>query len=175
MHAQEQTRLRLISPHQARTRALGRALGRVVSPGDVVALHGELGSGKTQLVKGLVEGVGAADAASVISPTFVLLQPYEGGSVSVFHVDAYRLSGVEEFYELGAWSLFSEGVTVIEWAERVARALPAERLEVELSHTSLESQRELVVRGVGQRGEGLLRTWVDLLRRRLPGALGVTS
>lgn len=112
------------------TEAFGAALGRLVRPGDVVALHGELGAGKTALVRGMARGMGI-DAAAVSSPTFVVAHRYEGSAVDgspgrvLWHVDAYRLAGEDELDSIG-WDRVMDGagVVAVEWAERIEGALP---------------------------------------------------
>ena len=118
--------LRSDSPE--RTRALGRALGTRAEPGTVLALIGPLGAGKTQLAKGVADGLGIT--AVVNSPTFVLMNEHVG-RLRLFHVDAYRLDDPEEALAVG---LFDErqgdGVTVVEWADRLDGWLPLERLDL---------------------------------------------
>lgn len=109
----------------------GAALAAALPERAVIALNGPLGAGKTRLVQGLAEELGV-DRREVVSPTFVLVQEYAGRR-PVFHFDAYRLHGDEEFWALGPEDYFSSpGVVVIEWAERVAGCLPAERLEIDI-------------------------------------------
>jgi tRNA threonylcarbamoyladenosine biosynthesis protein TsaE len=110
------------------TRRLGRAIGRAAQPGALVALDGPLGAGKTQLAKGIAEGLGVRSVVN--SPTFVLMNEHEG-RLHLFHVDAYRLGGAEEAEAAG---LIDDrqlsGITVVEWAERIASLLPHDRLEI---------------------------------------------
>ncbi|MFH0963560.1 MAG: tRNA (adenosine(37)-N6)-threonylcarbamoyltransferase complex ATPase subunit type 1 TsaE [Planctomycetota bacterium] len=129
------------------TRAIGRALGRRLRPGDCVALTGELGTGKTQLVKGIAEGLGI-DPRDVASPTFVLHAVYEG-RLTLHHLDAYRLRGAREFEDLAVEeNLVSGGVAVIEWADRVREALPDARVEIVLEHAGGD-RRRVTMRTVG--------------------------
>ncbi len=117
-------------PDPAATRALGARIGSAARAGDVIALVGPLGAGKTELARGIALGLGVAGPVS--SPTFVLIAEHEG-RLPLFHVDAYRLAGPED--ALGAGVLDerrADGVTVIEWAERLGAALPAGRLEVRI-------------------------------------------
>src|SRR6266540_6127853 len=117
------------------TESFGRRLGERLFPGAVVALVGPLGAGKTHLTRALAEGLGVRNPAAVNSPTFVLIQEYPG-PVPVYHFDAYRLSGPREFAELGVEEYFAgDGVCVVEWADRVADVMPAERLTVSLHVT----------------------------------------
>ena len=121
----------LVTTGPDRTRALGRELGRVAGPGTVVALTGELGAGKTQLAKGVAEGLGVRSVVN--SPTFVLMNEHVG-RLRLYHIDAYRLEDPEEAVAAG---LLDEreagGVTVIEWADRLSGWLPADRLELSLA------------------------------------------
>jgi tRNA threonylcarbamoyladenosine biosynthesis protein TsaE len=117
----------------AATVALGARLAAALEPGDVVALYGDLGAGKTHLAKGICEGLGI-DPMSVTSPTFTIVQEY-AGRLPVYHVDAYRINRIEEFFELGYDSFFfGEGVTLIEWPERVEPLIPAGAIRLRLAH-----------------------------------------
>ncbi|QDU70962.1 tRNA (adenosine(37)-N6)-threonylcarbamoyltransferase complex ATPase subunit type 1 TsaE [Mucisphaera calidilacus] len=132
------------------TLELGRRLGRLAPPGLLLALTGELGAGKTTLVRGLAEGLGL-DAGVVSSPTFVFVQEYpvEGhpGVEALVHIDAYRLDGPAGLPGIG-WEgdgeeLRLNAVTVVEWADRVADGLPPERVTVSLRHR--DEGREAVI------------------------------
>ncbi len=112
------------------TAATGEALGRTLGPGDVVALYGELGAGKTCFVQGLVRGLGVASPAT--SPTFVLVNEYRG-RLAVHHVDAYRIAALAELMDLGLLDLMGgDGVTLVEWAERADPLLPARSVRVRI-------------------------------------------
>jgi tRNA threonylcarbamoyladenosine biosynthesis protein TsaE len=112
------------------TRALGRALGAAAEPGILVALAGPLGAGKTVLTKGVAEGLGVRSVVN--SPTFVLMNEHSG-RLRLFHVDAYRLDEPEEALAAGLLDeRETDGVTVIEWADRLDGWLPFERLDLEL-------------------------------------------
>jgi len=107
-----------ISHSPAETERLGEAWGRAAQGGRVIGLSGELGAGKTQLVKGVARGLGIA--ARVHSPTFTLVNEYGGGRLRLFHLDLYRLETREQILSAGLQEFLSpEGVTVIEWAERI--------------------------------------------------------
>jgi tRNA threonylcarbamoyladenosine biosynthesis protein TsaE len=137
------------------TIAFGRRLGGRLQAGDVVALRGPLGSGKTTLTKGIAEGLGVQEPRWVTSPTFVLVHQYEG-RVPVYHIDAYRLKGAADAEALGADELFfGEGVAIIEWAERIMAAVPDERLDIELAILG-EDERELTLEPAGRRYEQLV-------------------
>ena len=112
------------------TAAAGEALGRTLRAGDVVALYGELGAGKTCFVQGLVRGLDVVTQAT--SPTFVLVNEYRG-RLSVHHVDAYRTSSLAELMDLGLLDLFGgDGVTLLEWADRAEPLLPARAIRVRI-------------------------------------------
>jgi len=115
----------LISNNTAETVAIGQRYARDAKRGDVFALTGDLGSGKTQFVKGFVAGLGSK--AEVTSPTFVLLHEYEGGRLPVYHFDFYRLDSRETILRLGLDDyLFGSGLCLIEWADRHADLIPKE-------------------------------------------------
>src|SRR5271154_5433675 len=119
----------------AETEALGRRLGKLLFPGAVVALVGPLGAGKTHLVRAIAEGLGVADSRVVTSPTFVLIQEYNG-RLPIFHFDAYRLQSEAEFDDLGTQEYYdSNGVCLIEWADRVPGSLPPDHLRITLEPT----------------------------------------
>ncbi len=137
------------------TRGIAMDLARVVHAGDVIALYGDLGAGKTRFVRGLAEGLGI-DASHVSSPTFVLMQEYGGGEggLTLLHVDAYRLSGAEEFEDLGLGDLAAQNAALaVEWAERVESALPARSIRVNIEHTGDATREIRIERGAGESGE----------------------
>lgn len=119
----------LVSHSTRRTQSIGRALGRLLEPGDVIALIGQLGAGKTCLTRGIAEGVGA-DPEIVTSPTFVLINEYQG-FIPLYHFDAYRLRSADDMYALGCEEYFDgNGACLVEWADRVEECLPEEHLRV---------------------------------------------
>src|SRR6266545_3661618 len=135
--------LRLRSADEATTKAIGAALAGLLDPGDVVGLTGDLGAGKTRLVQGAAAALGVAEP--VLSPTFMLLREYDGDP-PVHHVDAYRLSGPLELEDLGLDEVFAAGAVVfVEWADRVASALPESWLELAL-RIGDDDAREIQVR-----------------------------
>lgn len=115
----------------AATRRLGATLAGLIRPGDVIALHGGLGAGKTTLVRGLVEAL-CGPGSEVVSPTFTLLQVYDAPGLRLYHYDLYRIESETELTELG-WEDTLDGVLVAEWPERAGDRLPAWRLEVTLT------------------------------------------
>ena len=146
----------VVTKSEEETVALGRRLGELLEAGDVVGLTGPLGAGKTYFVKGIAAGLGVRDTREVRSPTFILVSEYEG-RLRLYHVDAYRLVGEEELELLGSRDfVFGDGVTVVEWADRVAGGLPEERLTVDLGHVDAKSRR-LVFSARGRRPAEVLR------------------
>ena len=128
------------------TEAIAVDVARTLRGGEVVALHGDLGAGKTQFVRGLVRGLGGNPHA-VSSPTFVLLNVYDGGRLTVFHLDAYRVHGPEDFESIGFTELLDQGgVVVVEWAERVETLLPPRHVNVRITATGRAS-REILING----------------------------
>lgn len=136
---------------------LGARLGALLRPGDVVALVGELGAGKTQLVRGACEGA-AVPPAEVSSPTFAIVATYHG-RIPIHHADLYRIGDVDELYATGFFDLVGgEGALLVEWADQVPGALPPERLELTLAHVADAPDDRLVrVRGTGERHAALAR------------------
>jgi tRNA threonylcarbamoyladenosine biosynthesis protein TsaE len=148
--------LEFLSHSPDQTRRLGVRLGELLGPGDLVCLAGDLGSGKTTLAQGIARGWGSLDP--VTSPTFVIINEYHRADLStLFHFDAYRLSGVEEAMALGIEELFEDsGPLLIEWPERVADLIPLDRLWVSL-HWVDESRRGLHFEPHGVRYDRILR------------------
>lgn len=136
------------------TQAFGARLGAQLRAGDVVALQGDLGAGKTNFVQGIARGLGVTE--DVNSPTFILANEYHSGRLPLYHVDAYRISDAAEAEAFGLDDyLFGDGITVIEWAERVREALPREVLWLELEYVS-ENERALRATARGERAQQLV-------------------
>ncbi len=141
---------------------IGRALGRLLRGGEVLALSGPLGAGKTQLVKGVAAGLDVPADEPVVSPTFVLVREY-AGRLRLWHLDTYRLGDVEELWSLG-WDelLDAGGVVAVEWADRVAPAMPPEAWWVHLSHKGPQERGlRLVLPGVASGAAAVLAGWRD--------------
>lgn len=137
------------------TDRLGAALASELPPGTVVALIGTLGAGKTRLVQAVASAVGVP-RADVTSPTFVLVNEYTGGRLPIYHFDTYRLKDDDEFLNLGPDEYFdSNGLTFVEWADRVADLLPAARIEIAIKVTG-ETSREFCVAATSPQLESIL-------------------
>ncbi len=161
----DEVRLNLISRSPEETRELGAQLASLVQPGDVLALSGDLGTGKTTLIQGLARGLGITQP--VTSPTFILINEYRS-SPPLYHVDCYRLEDAPaEAQAIGLEELLSgDGVCVIEWADRLRELLPAERLEIRFRWVDARV-RHIEIRGYGARYGALVRA---LQARRSPAA-----
>ena len=134
-----------LSNSPAETEAIGAALTERLKPGAVVAFTGDLGAGKTAFVRGLARGLGIEER--VTSPTFTIVNEYEGGRLPLFHFDMYRLASAEELFDIG-WEdyLNRGGVCAVEWSERVAGALPRETVTVTISRCPKnEDWRKIII------------------------------
>nr|WP_296154905.1 tRNA (adenosine(37)-N6)-threonylcarbamoyltransferase complex ATPase subunit type 1 TsaE [uncultured Peptoniphilus sp.] len=134
------------------TQKLGRFLGSKLEAYDVLALNGDLGTGKTTFVKALAEGMGLD--SDVTSATFTIVNIYEGDP-SLYHFDVYRLEDEDEFFEMGGEELLDDGsVCAVEWADRIEGSLPEEYLILNFERID-ETTRLIAAKGVGPRGEAL--------------------
>jgi tRNA threonylcarbamoyladenosine biosynthesis protein TsaE len=137
----------------AEMQALGERLGRALQVGDVVALVGPLGAGKTTFVQGVARGVGVPSDRHVASPTFALVNEHPG-RVPFVHADLYRVERVAELNELGLDDAFDRAAVAIEWLDRFPDAAPADRLELTLA-IEADGARRVTARGTGPRGSAL--------------------
>jgi tRNA threonylcarbamoyladenosine biosynthesis protein TsaE len=146
---------KFISGSEAETEKLARHLADVLEPGTVVALVGNLGAGKTRLVRAMCEALGV-DRRAIASPTFVLVHEYEG-RLPIYHFDTYRLREPHDFIALGADEYLSGGgVCLIEWADRVAAWLPADHLRIEIAVTG-EWTRDFAFTATGPSSADVIR------------------
>ena len=142
------------------TRLIGERLGRALQAGDFITLTGELGAGKTQFTKGIASGLDVASARYVGSPTYTLMNQYEG-RIPLYHFDLYRLHGPDDAIGLGFDEYFhGDGVTVVEWSDRLGDQLPSERLDIIIIYLSD------IVRRI--RFEAVSVRFVELLRVLFP-------
>lgn len=136
-----------LSRSEAETEALGARLAAALSPGAVVAYRGGLGMGKTAFTRGLARGLGCRDR--VTSPTFTIVNEYEGGRLPLFHFDMYRLESADDLFDIG-WDdyLSRGGVCAVEWSEQVSDAMPEDAVTVTLSrHPDHDGWRVITVEG----------------------------
>jgi tRNA threonylcarbamoyladenosine biosynthesis protein TsaE len=117
-------------PDEAATHGLAAVVAAIAEPGDVIALKGELGAGKTTFARAFIQASGAGE--EVPSPSFSLVQVYDAGPATIWHFDLYRLRSPEEAWELGIEDAFHDGISLIEWPERLGALLPDRRLEIAL-------------------------------------------
>jgi tRNA threonylcarbamoyladenosine biosynthesis protein TsaE len=156
---------RTASPEE--TRRLAARLGRLCRAGDVIALGGELGAGKTCFVQGLARGLGVKRGTRIASPTFNIVLEHQG-RVPLYHVDLYRLTDESELAEVGFHHyVYGDGVCAVEWLSRFPSLAPPQRLEIELrvagplsSAVAGSRERMLLVTGHGARGEELAAAWL---------------
>jgi tRNA threonylcarbamoyladenosine biosynthesis protein TsaE len=138
---------------------LGRIMGSLLKEGDVVALVGELGSGKTRFTKGIAEGLGIPPTVVVTSPSFALVNEYEG-DLTLYHMDIYRLENQGEFYSAGLEEyLYGNGVAVMEWAGRWPELLPDYSIEVALEILD-DHRRNITLSGNHSRAEDILESFM---------------
>lgn len=147
-----------LSGSEAETISIARRFAGSLRRGDIIALVGELGTGKTQFVKGICEAFRIRTHVS--SPTFVILNRYEGqdstgGDLLLYHFDLYRVLSPEEIYDLGYEEfLYADGLSIVEWADRLGNLLPLQRHDVHLSFGRRENDRHIVIETVGMKEEG---------------------
>lgn len=137
-----------ISNSPTETEALGEALAARLTAGTVVAFTGDLGAGKTAFTRGLARGLGVPDR--VTSPTFTIVNEYEGGRLPLFHFDMYRLGSADDLFDIG-WEDFLRrgGICAVEWSETVQEALDADTIYVDIRRGAEDNQRVLTIRGPG--------------------------
>ncbi len=125
------------------TQALGEKVGKTLKQGDVIALIGDLGTGKTCLTQGIARGVGIASDEVVNSPSYILINEYRG-RIPIYHIDLYRLEDSAEIAELGLSEYIeSDGICIIEWAERMAEALPDTAIKIRITLTEVSNNEML--------------------------------
>lgn len=159
--------LRVVTRSPQDTEALGRTIGRLLHPGDVVALSGDLGTGKTVLAQGIVAGTGAS--GYVASPTFTFIREYDGAA-PIAHVDLYRIEAAGQLDDLGLDDVLAgRMIVIIEWAEKAGAWLPPEHLWIALGFGTQENDRAVELRPRGPRYEQVAAAVIDA-RRPNPGA-----
>lgn len=146
----------IISENAEQTAAIGYAIGEKSGAGDVFALSGELGTGKTCFTGGLARGLCVGDYYAITSPTFTLINEYPG-RCPLYHFDVYRLNGADDLDDLGYEEYLSEkGVIVIEWAEKIAKALPPDVVWISFKYVD-ETKRMIIINGPQKRIRDLIK------------------
>ena len=136
----------MISGDPTKTFHIGRILGEALTAGDIVALTGELGAGKTCFTQGIARGLGVPEVYQITSPTFTLVNEYPG-RLNLIHLDVYRLSSSRDLQDLGYEEFFfGKGVTVIEWAEKIQDIIPEKSLSVTMAYLD-QNQRSIDMKG----------------------------
>ena len=147
---QKNTKIETISVSADQTWEIARLIGEKLRKGDVLALSGELGSGKTCFTAGLARGLGVDEKYRITSPTFTLINEYQG-RFKLYHFDVYRLNGYSEFEDLGYEEYFcSDGIVVIEWAEKIVKILPADAFFISFEYLD-ENKRKIIIKGAQNR------------------------
>jgi len=146
---------KLVSISHRHTDRLGQVIGRALRGGETIALYGPLGAGKTALVRGIAQGLGASPTA-ISSPTFVVIHEYDQGRLPLAHVDLYRIRSPRELESTGLIEYFSgQTVTAIEWADKGLAALPQDRIEITLNHRAARS-RTIQLSATGPKSDEIL-------------------
>ncbi|MPY73258.1 MAG: tRNA (adenosine(37)-N6)-threonylcarbamoyltransferase complex ATPase subunit type 1 TsaE [Alphaproteobacteria bacterium] len=164
---EQEAQLAVTARGDAETARVAAAVAHVSIAGDVLALAGDLGSGKTAFARGFIRALTAPDE-EVPSPTFTLVQTYAAAGRTIYHFDLYRIEAPDEAWELGIEEAFAGGVTLIEWPERLGRLLPADRLDIRLNTPpggGASERRITLIAGPSWRGR----------LARLRGALGTDA
>jgi len=145
------------------TQEIGNQIGKLLKPGDVVALIGDLGSGKTCLTQGIAKGCGVDENQYVSSPSYIIVNEYVAGC-PIYHLDLYRIRSASEIWDLGLEEyLYGSGVCIIEWADRLQDELPESYLKIELFYVD-ENTREMRISSVGTKYDVLIKN----LRKKEP-------
>ena len=143
---QKNIKIEIISESAEQTWEIARFIGEKLREGDVLALSGELGSGKTCFTGGLARGLGVSEKYQITSPTFTLINEYPA-RCKLYHFDVYRLNGYSEFEDLGYEEYFcGDGIVVIEWAEKIVKILPADTFFISFEYLD-ENKRRIIIKG----------------------------
>ena len=150
---------KFISKSEKDTIQFARDLVKDLEPGSIICLIGDLGAGKTTFVKGLAKGLKLSEH-KVSSPTFVIMNIYEG-KLPIYHFDLYRLEDEKSIMAIGYEEFFyGEGISVIEWADRLGNLTPKEYLKIELKHKS-DQERTITVKSIGQKYEAIINRFFN--------------
>lgn len=139
----------ILIENEIQTKLLGHQLAKCLKPGSVVALFGDLGTGKTTLTKYIGQGLGIDEI--ITSPTFTIIQEYRNCKIPLYHFDVYRLQDELELMDLGYEEYFyGEGVTIIEWADKIQGLLPAELISININYGEKDGQRKYLIKGLDE-------------------------
>lgn len=131
---------KIVIKNEEETKKFGKQLCEKLTAGSIVALTGDLGTGKTTLTKAIAAGLGVTDV--ITSPTFNIVKQYDSGRLPLYHFDVYRIGDVDEMYEIGYEEyFFGEGVCVIEWADLVDEIIPDDAMRIEIEYGEKEGER----------------------------------
>ena len=138
---------KLIIKDEKQTKKFGLLLADKLAPGSVVALIGDLGTGKTALTKYIAEGLGIKEV--ITSPTFTIVQEYHDGRIPLYHFDVYRINDVEEMYEIGYEEyFFGNGVCIVEWADLITEIMPEDAIVINITYGQNEGERIYEIKGL---------------------------
>ncbi|SHI39709.1 tRNA (adenosine(37)-N6)-threonylcarbamoyltransferase complex ATPase subunit type 1 TsaE [Lutispora thermophila] len=148
--------LKLFSKSVEDTYRIGERLGKLLFPGSIICLTGDLGAGKTAFTQGIGRGLGISE--HVVSPTYTIINEYTSGRIPLYHFDVYRLGSSDEMYELGCDEYFyGDGATILEWADNVDDVIPGDRLWITIRKTENPEEREIIMEASGLEYERLLK------------------
>jgi tRNA threonylcarbamoyl adenosine modification protein YjeE len=151
-----QSKYQFTLKNESATCILASQLAGLAEPRDVIGLAGDLGAGKTAFARAFI--IARGGDSEVPSPTFTLVQVYECSSINVYHFDLYRIEEPEEIFELGIEDAFAEGISLIEWPDRMDTYIPSERLDIIFSSGLDENAREVILVGYGD-------SWINRLAK----------
>lgn len=151
-------KIELFSNHEEETIKLGKYIAKFLKPGDLVLLYGDLGCGKTTLVKGIAQGLMVDPEIYVTSPSFSLVNIYDG-KYTIYHIDLYRLESIE-MEELGIYEFLNEGIVIIEWADKLSHVITLDFLEFHFEVIDL-NKRKILITGYGEWQELLAKLDMD--------------
>lgn len=155
-HRSSGTTLHIQTNGVGETVMLGHRIGLLLQRGDVIALTGEFGAGKTHIVKGIAEGLGIKDRSVVTSPSYVLMNHYRG-RLPIYHFDVYRLESADQMYDIDCMEFFwGDGVSVVEWADKIMECLPDEHIRI-IMRTVNQTSREILISYQGERYKDFMK------------------
>ena len=127
---------------EEQTKEIGYKLGKLLTPGSVICLIGDLGAGKTTMTQSLARAIGVDDY--ITSPTFTIVNEYNSPEINIYHFDVYRLNDIDEFYAIGVEEYFEKGICIIEWGEIIENALPKDYIKISFSRNQTEENKRIL-------------------------------